>query len=198
MTTIDCSTPARIKRLAAMNNARNYLEIGVFTGTTFVAVELPYKVGVDPCFKFDTKQYEAVGTTFCPVTSDEFFAQLAAPGKLSGITSANPGEAVTFDIIFIDGLHTFEQSYKDFENSLAYAHDKTIWIIDDTVPSDPYSALPDQARCNAYREQAGVNSRAWHGDVFKTVFAIHDRHPEMAYCTPMGGNPPDSALESLR
>jgi hypothetical protein len=83
-----------------------------------------------------------------------------------------------FDAIFIDGLHTFEQSYRDFIHSLRYAHDKIVWIIDDTVPNDPYSALPDFTQCAEYRILAGIFSGSWHGDVYKTAVAIHDRHED--------------------
>ena len=78
---------------------------------------------------------------------------------------------------------------RDFENSLRFSHEKTLWLIDDTVPSDAYSALPDPEVSRYKRRLAGLERGDWHGDVFKTVFAIHDNHPEISYCTLMGGNP---------
>ena len=94
-----------------------------------------------------------------------------------------------FDVIFIDGLHTFEQSLRDFENSLEYAHDHTFWLMDDTVPCDAYSALPDMDMASFKRKRAGLKVGPWHGDVYKTIFAIHDKHPEISYCTLVSGNP---------
>lgn len=181
---------ARINTLAQRYEAENYLEIGVRRGDTFLAVNMPRKVAVDPAFAFDVKAHESPAVHFFSVTSDEFFAELAArPAEADPLTSAKPGEPLTFDIIYIDGLHTHEQSLRDFEQSLRFSHANTIWLLDDTVPCDPYSALPDQQKALALRRQAGLHGNAWHGDVFKTVFALHDRHPEFSYCTLMGGNP---------
>jgi len=40
------------------------------------------------------------------------------------------------------------------------------------------------------RSEAGDNSKAWHGDVFKVIFAVHDFHPSLNYRTILGsGNP---------
>lgn len=184
------STPSRVHILAKTFNAERYLEIGVATGKTFFAVDMPYKVAVDPDFLFDPEERKQPGTAFFPQPSDDFFADLRArPADAPALVPGMPGDGVVFDIIFIDGLHTFEQSFRDFENSLAFAHENTIWIIDDTVPIDPYTAIPDQGRSRALRHAAGLKGRPWHGDVFKTVFAIHDAYPEFSYCTLTGGNP---------
>ena len=59
-------------------------------------------------------------------------------------------------------------------SSLSFAHDKTIWIFDDTIPNDNFSALPDQNRCYRLRRLLGNGDWAWMGDVFKTVFFIQD------------------------
>jgi hypothetical protein len=53
-------------------------------------------------------------------TSDEFFATLR-PSK-------------RYDVAFIDGLHTFEQTYRDVINTFAHLRSGVI-LIDDTVPS---------------------------------------------------------------
>jgi hypothetical protein len=177
----------RISYLSGINNANRYLEIGVWSGSTFFPVQIPIKVAVDPCFVFDPEEHKRDGTYFLEITSDEFFEKLDR-GEFSFGAGAS-SEKIKFDIIFIDGYHTFEQSFKDFENSLRYSHEKTLWLIDDTVPSDAYSALPDPAVSRYKRKLAGLERGDWHGDVFKTVFAIHDRYPEISYCTLMGANP---------
>ncbi len=180
----------RIHRLAERLGAVNYLEIGVFAGGTFLNVDLPFKAAVDPAFNFDTAKHESESVHFFPVTSDAFFEQLSKPRQMPKITSHEPGKPVTFDIIFLDGLHTFEQTARDFINSLKYAHEKTVWILDDTIPCDPYSAIPCEESAMAIRKAAGVGDCVWHGDVFKVVMWLHDLHPEFAYCTIMDkGNP---------
>jgi len=181
------SSKGRIAYLSGLNNAAKYLEIGVAGGETFFYVDLPFKVAVDPRFLFDPVDHKKDGTHFFQIPSDEFFRKLDDNDlTIQDIFVQNP---FTFDVIFIDGLHTFEQSYRDFKNSLRYAHEKTLWIIDDTVPCDVYSAIPDQEISCRRRAKAGLYGTPWHGDVYKTVFAIHDYHPDISYCTSMGGNP---------
>ena len=181
--------PGRIAFLADVNGGHRYLEIGVRAGDTFFHVNMPFKIAVDPCFLFNPEEYPANGVYYLPVTSDVFFQKLRdEDGDCAPLFAACKGKPV-FDIIFIDGLHTHEQSLRDFENSLEFAHDDTLWLLDDTVPCDAYSAIPN-FRVSLYkRKRAGLTGTPWHGDVFKTVFAIHDKYPEFSYCTLLSGNP---------
>lgn len=176
MTTTNHSA-RRINTLATLVGARRYLEIGVDRGATFVDVKMAEKVGVDPCFRFDAQSHRASGVQLLEITSDQFFATHAAARK-------------PFDLIFLDGLHTFEQTFRDFCASQACAHDQTVWLIDDVLPRDVYSSLrtPDDA-LHFRRSLTGGDSLAWHGDVFKVVVAIHDFFPSFSYCTVVdGGN----------
>ena len=177
----------RISYLGNLNNSKKYLEIGVWGGSTFLHLQFPFKFAVDPCFVFDTSEFTDERTFFFKITSDKFFEKLDSNETFNGKSFNN--KDLKFDLIFIDGHHTFEQSLKDFENSLRYSHEKTLWLIDDTVPSDAYSALPNPVMSRYKRKLAGLERGDWHGDVYKTIFAIHDQHPEISYCTLMGGNP---------
>ncbi len=180
----------RIHAIAERTGAKKYLEIGVCRGETFLHVDLPFKVAVDPNFLFDTAPHERAACRFFPVTSDSFFETLSKDGELFRAAPAGDANPETFDLIFLDGLHTFEQTARDFTNSLRYAHDKTVWILDDTVPCDPYSAHPSMDASYEIRKEAGVGGYEWHGDVFKVVLWLHDMHPRFSYCTVMdGGNP---------
>ncbi|WP_132252392.1 class I SAM-dependent methyltransferase [Methylobacterium segetis] len=147
----------RINRLARIANAKRYLEIGVFNGSTFSGVDVDFRVGVDPTFHFDYAALANDRTHFHPLPSDEFF---------------RTARYEPFDLIFLDGLHTYEQTLRDFISSLAFAHDRTIWLIDDTVPNDSFSALPDQERCYRLRRSIGNGDWSWMGDVFKVVYFI--------------------------
>lgn len=157
-------TAERIEWVSKTVGARSYLEIGVFDGQTFTNVALPRKVAVDPNFRFDWQRFQTGGVTLHPVTSDAFFAK---------------GPREVFDVIFIDGLHTFAQSFRDFCATTALAHDRTVWLIDDTVPDDAFSMVPDQGLAQHLRRLHGLTGRSWHGDVFRTAFAIHDFFPTM-------------------
>lgn len=182
----------RINKILEKTGGTRYLEIGVDAGETFLDVKARLKVAVDPSFRFDYAEHEAEGVFFHPVTSDEFFGIFEKTPAAA--LAAGPDGDPRFDLIFIDGLHTFEQSYRDFVHSLRHAHDKTVWIIDDTVPNDPYSALPDPSRCKLYRNLAGIPSESWHGDVYKTTVAIHDRHKDFFYRTVIDQGNPQTVL----
>jgi hypothetical protein len=162
----------RINALARLLNAKRYLEIGVAFGETFFDVNIPFKTAVDPFFRFDYQARADKQTQFFQVPSDEFFKQ---------------AEPSTFDIIFLDGLHTYEQTTRDFLNSLRLAHHKTIWLMDDTVPNDVFSANPNQEKCYLLRKKLGGDDWAWMGDVYKCVFFIDRAMPFFDFRT-FGGH----------
>jgi hypothetical protein len=161
-----------------------YLEIGVWKGDTFFSVDSVYRTGVDPGFLFDVAKHTDSKTRLIASSSDDFFSKLELSEK--------------FDVIFLDGLHTFEQTYRDFLNTLQHAHPSTVWIIDDTLPSDIYSSLRDQAVSLSARKEAGLSGSAWHGDVFKTIVTIHDFHQGFDYRTIVGSGNPQTLLWQSR
>ena len=71
----------------------NYLEIGVGDAQFFNSIPLKNKIGVDPNGKGN-----------CHLTSDNFFRK----------------NKLFFNVIFIDGLHTYEQCSRDLINSLKF------------------------------------------------------------------------------
>jgi hypothetical protein len=158
----------RIARVAEFLKAQSYLEVGVFRGTTFNCLNFKRKVAVDPRLGFDLEAFAERGVSFCQVTSDEYFI--------------SNGTKELFDIIFLDGLHTFTQTYRDFCNSLVCSHSQTVWLLDDVLPSDIYSAWPNAAEARAARKQeTGNPSPAWNGDVYKILLAVHDFYPALSY-----------------
>jgi hypothetical protein len=127
-----------INSLIQKYNYKSYLEIGVNTpsqpGYNWIGVKIQTKHGVDPNVK----------TTF-KMTSDEFFEKHIAQ---------------KYDIIFVDGLHIFEQVYKDIINSLKNLNDNGIIIVHDCNPVEEIT----QRRVRA--------SDAWHGDVWKSILKL--------------------------
>lgn len=115
---------SRIALLAKLNNATNYLEIGVQSGFTFFSGDLPLKVAVDPYLKFNPLDRKKDGEYFFQMPSDDFFGDLADNSPV--VQELSTKNQLAFDIIFIDGLHTYKKSYKDFINSLTYSHEKNI------------------------------------------------------------------------
>lgn len=140
-------------------NGYRYLEIGVEYGYTFANIEFVEKHAVDPNLRFN-KYLKPRSWKLHETTSDEFFSKL--------------DNSVKFDLIFLDGLHTAEQTYKDFQNCLPHLHKKSMIIIDDTVPCDEFSANPNQELSYKLRRESGNSGDgSWHGDVYKIIVALN-------------------------
>ena len=146
------------KKIGSINR---YLEVGVAKGDTFFNVNAREKHAVDPRFRFNPSVRRNHKHEFYhPVTSDEYFANAVQSN-------------INFDLIFLDGLHTFDQTLRDFISSLALCHPNTIWLIDDTVPTDAIAADPN---LNKVREARSIINKSddetWMGDVYKVIVFI--------------------------
>jgi hypothetical protein len=157
--------------LASLPSTARYLEIGVSKGYTFESVRCGTRVGVEPAPKFDLRRLPP-GVRVHAQPSDDYFAELPA--------------SETFDVAFVDGLHHFEQAYRDIVHTFQHLRLGGAVLVDDVVPVDAYSAMRDMAESLRARAAAGGEGNAWHGDVFRTVKLIADRHPELALRTIVG------------
>lgn len=152
-----------VQSLLELYRDPRYLEVGVSRGGTFRRVEAARKVAVDPKFLFDWEADQkefAPATTFHQIPSDEYFG------------TRDPEE---FDVIFLDGLHTFEQTLRDLLNALERLAPGGVILIDDIRPTSYHASLPDQDRARELRFAApGVNveDASWMGDVYRLVWFI--------------------------
>ena len=101
---------------------KTYLEIGIGDGGNFKKIECENKVSVDPFFDNFNGQNEENPPTF-RMTSDEFFKS----------------NTEKFDLIFVDGLHTYEQTLIDIQNSLIFLNDGGFVLAHDTLPLNFYN-----------------------------------------------------------
>lgn len=140
-----------INSLIEKNGYENYLEIGVNTSAqhnwNWVGINTPIKHGVDP--------NPVVDATY-PMTSDEFFEK--------HITQK-------YDVIFVDGLHLFEQVYRDIINSLAWLNDGGSIIVHDCNPTEEITQRRERA------------SDAWHGDVWKAIVKLRIENVDLSIRT---------------
>ncbi|MDP1728622.1 MAG: class I SAM-dependent methyltransferase [archaeon] len=138
-----------INILIKKNNYKTYLEIGVNTpaqpGYNWDGVRIETKHGVDP----------SVDTTY-KMTSDEFFDK--------HIT-------MNYDIVFIDGLHIFEQAHRDIVNSLNHLNDGGTIVVHDCNPKKEIT----QRRIRA--------TSVWHGDVWKAILKLRIENPDIQIYT---------------
>jgi predicted O-methyltransferase YrrM len=154
-----------------------YLEVGVETGQTFHTVQAARKVAVDPVFKFDMAAAEAdpanPTSAYHQVESDVYFADLLA-------------EDERFDVVFLDGLHTFDQTLKDLLAAMTCLADDGVILIDDVMPDTYAASLPDRERTLRYHALM-PNTGTWMGDVYRLVFFIDQYLPQFSFAT-MGEN----------
>lgn len=142
-----------INYLIEKYNLVNYLEIGVFKGENIQQIKAPHKNGVDP----------GVEGVVAPevdynMTSDEFF-------KL-----VENHEDIKYDIIFIDGLHEYNQVKKDIQNSLKHLTPNGFILLHDCNPVSYNAQLPER------------NTIAWNGDVWRAFVEFKTNNPKFECC----------------
>lgn len=146
-----------------------YLEIGVENGTTFHQLRAARKVAVDPRFQFPASDREP-GTAYYELTSDEYF---------KGLDRDTP----KFDVIYLDGLHIFEQTLRDLLAAMNHLAADGVIVIDDVVPNSYHAALPSIPQFEALAAVAANGDTSWMGDVFKMAFFIETFMPAFRYAT---------------
>ena len=125
-----------IDYLIKRNKFENYLEIGCDDDQLFSKVNIRNKIGVDPVSGGNIRK-----------KSDDFF-------------STNKDK---FDLVFIDGLHIYEQVKKDILNSLKCLKKNGIILVHDCMPD----SLSKQA-VPRYKMK-------WNGDVWKAIVDLRQR-----------------------
>jgi len=124
-----------------------YLEIGVQKGRSLDLASCK-AIGVDPYPRTVAKKNQEI----YGITSDDFFASF---------------DIELPDLVFIDGLHLFEQALKDFINVEYISHKDTVIVIDDIFPSHPSQSLRN--RCTT----------KWTGDVWKVYEILKEYRPDL-------------------
>lgn len=143
-----------------------YLEIGIENANTFVNVHAEKKIGVDP-FPLRRPPLHDHKMFIHPTTSENFFRQ----------------NSTLFDLVFIDGLHTYEQTYEDILNSINSSSEECLILVDDVIPSDKYAALRSQLECQVLKHKNGITNNYWMGDVFKLLPLLSNFHNELRWST---------------
>lgn len=134
-----------IQHLIDKFDLRSYLEIGVFNGDNFNKIRCLLKESVDPEFPATYR-----------MTSDQFFEQ----------------NKRDYDIVFIDGLHTSEQAYKDIQNAVKIA--TNFIVVHDCNPLTEWAARPAEQ----YKR-----GEVWNGTTYLGVIKFHKTHPYLNLIT---------------
>ena len=119
-----------LKEIIKYKNYNSYLEIGCDQDENFSQISIKNKIGVDP---------KSGGTH--RMTSDTFFLN----------------NTQTYDLIYIDGLHTYEQTIKDIKNSLKYLNQNGTIVLHDCLPKKIWNQIVPRMHGH------------WNGDVWKAI-----------------------------
>ena len=165
-----------IQKLIDYKKARTYLEIGVAKGLCFFKIKARRKIAVDPSFIFSKKRkWRSCFSNPCnfsnryfEMTSDSFF-----DNHIELLTEASP------EIVFLDGLHTHEQSFRDFRNALQVMTPEGIIVLHDCNPSSAPAATPALSYEHARELRPDCWTGEWSGDVWKTIPKIRKTFPDL-------------------
>ena len=161
-------------------DSKRYLEVGVSQGHLMSQIHTRTAIGVDPSFDitFNVSHGKTI-VTLVQVPSDTFFAEYDYAARAGGPP----------DLIFLDGMHTFEYLLRDFFNAEAIASDRTLIVLHDCLPLNAEMAERN-AKVSA---QLGVNTRFpyhWTGDVWKIIPILQTYRPDLRLvyvdCPPTG------------
>lgn len=143
--------------------ARTYLEIGVDEGQTFCAVRVPSKIGVDPVPPHPAvaAEIQQPGARYFATTSDEFFARDAPSVLAAGV-----------DVVFVDGLHTYDQTFRDISHALPYLTPGGLILVHDCLPVSEAEARPAPTYDEARRLNGPGWNGLWTGDGWKAMVAV--------------------------
>jgi hypothetical protein len=161
-----------IQKIIDKKKATRYLEIGVNNGDSFFPIEIAHKVGVDPSFAFSPeRKLEWVSKNPCngtaeyiDATSDAFFAN-------------TPIEK--FDVAFIDGLHTYEQSLQDVLNTLDHLNENGVIVMHDCKPPHVPAACPAPSLQAAIDLNVPGWDGIWCGDVWKAICDLRSNRKDL-------------------
>lgn len=138
-----------INYLIDIHGYSSYLEIGTDNkNACFNKIKCKEKVCVDPAKNDQNYTFN--------INSDDFFL----------INKA------FFDIIFIDGLHTSEQSFKDIINALSFLNDGGSIVVHDTNP-------PTEFHATDYNSNRSPAYPAWNGTVWKSIYRLRKTRDDL-------------------
>lgn len=162
-----------VQTIIYKKKAQKYLEIGVASGNSFFPIKARQKIAVDPKFKFSTKRrmkwiinnlYNLTAKYYAS-TSDNFFSSISSTDR--------------FDVVFIDGLHTYQQSLRDVTNSLGSLNENGVIVMHDCNPPREAAAYPAESYESAAALKLPGWTGEWCGDVWKTICYLRSRRRDL-------------------
>jgi len=168
-----------IQHLIDKYSYQTYLEIGVQRGVSFLPIKCKKKLAVDPQFlisrrnklKWNFKNICNLKNSYYELTSDEFFSnQKLLLKKINGL-----------DVIFIDGLHTYQATLNDILNSLKHLNFNGTIVAHDCFP--PHRAASIFAENADLARKVGKHlpdwNEEWCGDTWKALAYMKKKYDDV-------------------
>ncbi len=156
--------PTYYAALAAVHrhvSPRVYVEIGVHQGHSLSLASATTRcIGIDPMP--DLRLEPPPNTTILATTSDQAFASGAVDRALCG---------APIDLVFIDGLHLFEQVLRDIAAVERRCTAASVILVHDCLPIDAVTSARDRTTV------------VWSGDVWKAIPALRSARPDLRITT---------------
>ncbi len=166
-----------IQEIIKAINGQTYLEIGVAEGSTFVKIWARRKYAVDPNLSIQKKLKRYVYNPtnvfnrYFEVPSNSFFETQQSLLKQYGL-----------DVVFVDGLHTYSQAFKDVENSLRYLNAGGVIVMHDCSPPYEAAAVPALSLEHAASLNVPGWTGSWNGDVWKSIVYLRATRKDLRIC----------------
>jgi len=159
-----------VQKILNIFQKKIYLKIGVEYGYVFLRVRADRKFAVDPIIKISFLKkilfpHGLLRRKYFKTESDTFFKIHA--NKV--FTKNKP------NVVFIDGLHTYEQSLKDVENALMWLDNDGVIIMHDCNPTTASMAATSQKEAINI---PGWNG-SWCGDAWKTILHLRSLRTDL-------------------
>lgn len=164
-----------LQKIIDKNNFKHYLEIGTFRGSSLLPLKCKNKIAIDPFFKIPRqekikwkfKNFSNVNNKYYEMTSDEFFNSKKLLGKHA-----------PFQLVFVDGLHTFKASLIDVLNSISCLSENGFIVMHDCLPPHKPAATPANSAYDARMKNFGEWPGDWCGDVWKTIVYLKENYKD--------------------
>lgn len=143
---------------------KGYLEVGVDQGSTFWEVRAEWRVGVDPVIGVGFVRLVGCGISLLPVESDEYW-------KYHGDYVRDGVVPLEYDVILIDGLHSYEQVCRDLIGGMGLLKGNGKILLHDVMPAVESEGMPVS---EISEKKVDMSGREWCGDVWKVLFNLRD------------------------
>jgi len=146
-----------LNEIILKNQYESFLEIGSYYGFTLEHVNCKNIVGIDPIKKFEIPD-NITNIKYYEMYSDDFFKN----------------NKDYFDLVYIDGDHSYTQVVNDLINTLLYLNKNGTVVLDDVCPIDKISSMKDHKESLNARQSNNDNRTEWMGDVYKILFLLNN------------------------